>query len=122
MGDRLLLEARVLSSNGGRFGNNNGLVTGRKSISSTCGVSFADVTQIAHLRQSCTDAESVIPDAGSSVCVYAIGFEPWLRVDCLVHVAVLDPSGIELEVQVGAESSPGLADTADDLSSLHGLA
>jgi hypothetical protein len=37
-----------LISNGGRLGNNNGLVTGCKSIPSTCGVSFADVTEIAY--------------------------------------------------------------------------
>ena len=50
------------------------------------------------------------------------GLEPGLRIDCLVHVAVLDARGIELEVQVSAECAAGLADATDDLPSLHSLA
>jgi hypothetical protein len=45
-----------------------------------------------------------------------------LRIGCFVNVAVLDPFGIELEVQVCAECASGLADAADDLPGLHSLA
>ena len=43
-------------------------------------------------------------------------------IDCLVHVAVLDTSGIKLEVQVSAKGAAGLADATDDLPRLHSLA
>ena len=36
------------------------------------------------------------------------GAEPGLRIDRLVHVAVLDARGVELEVQVCAEGATGL--------------
>src|SRR5207342_3327987 len=52
----------------------------------------------------------------------SIGVEPWLWIDCLVHVAVLHPRGVELEMQVCAERPAGLADATDDLPGLHGLA
>ena len=45
-----------------------------------------------------------------------------MRIDGLVHVAVLDARGIELEVEVSAKGAAGLADATDDLSSLHSLA
>ena len=57
-----------------------------------------------------------------SVRCYTIRFEPGLRIDCAVDVAVLDTCGVKLEVQVCAECAPRLAHATDDLPSLHSLA
>jgi hypothetical protein len=138
-----------LTSNGGRLRNNNGCVTGFKPISTTSACLLAStyefrygrfqlrVSGIARRRTEeegeqrrsflCERRRRRISRAmreqlQKSVRGYSVGRKPGLRVDRLVHVAVLDTGGVELEVQVSSECAAGLANASDDVPGSHCLA
>src|SRR4029453_2418529 len=79
---------------------------------------FADIAASGPSNQTERDVRAA---QNPSVCGDPNRSKPWLRIYRLVHIAVFDTGGVELEVQVSAEGAAGRTDIADDLSSPHGL-